>query len=617
VTANANVTATGAGATAIYTYSNQSDPTVTVAPGVVVSGGPGGVGVLFDGPVNLLINNGTVETQDGATGLAVQSLSGGTTVDNAGVLTGSVQLAAGGANLLHNLAGGTLLLGPSIDLGGANGVLRNDGTLALAAPAIGSTLINGSLIQTGSGVLLFRVDRAAGQADQLAIQGSAQLDGIIRPEFVNQGIIVPGSWSNAIVVASGGVASTAVTTPSTAIIGYALSVSGNSLVFNTTTNFAPAGLSAFGQRIGDLIGTIQADGGSPLMEQLVAGLVTIPDVGTLNRAYQAIGGDGVAAVPQATLAATGGAIDIFTDRMDAWRVGGLDGQMPRSALTPQTNIGDPDHPYHLWATMMAAGSTGSADSGQLYGGAAGIDGQVPGRPIFVGGGFTVAQSLVSVSAPSASVNATNYGASVYGVGRIGAGYVSALGYLGGNSSGFDRNLYALGFNLASSVRFGSTVAAGRIEGGYSFPIADTGANVTPYVALQPMQVWQGSASESFGSQGNGLRYGASGITALPAYLGVQFDAKWQPRPDMVFTPFVRLAWMHDFLPNREVSRSFAELPGASFTSTGNPVVSNAAVIRAGTQYKLGKQVSLFASLETQLSGSVNTIGGSFGLQWSW
>jgi outer membrane autotransporter protein len=41
------------------------------------------------------------------------------------------------------------------------------------------------------------------------------------------------------------------------------------------------------------------------------------------------------------------------------------------------------------------------------------------------------------------------------------------------------------------------------------------------------------------------------------------------------------------------------------------------VIRAGTQYKLGKQVSLFASLETQLSGSVNTIGGSFGLQWSW
>jgi outer membrane autotransporter protein len=465
--------------------------------------------------------------------------------------------------------------------------------------------------------LQFRVDRSAGQADQLNVLGSAQLDGVLLPQFVNQGILVPGSWTNAIVVAAGGISSAAVTTPSTAIIGYGLSVSGNSLVFNTTTNFAPAGLSGFGREIGDLIGTIQTNGGSPLMEQLVAALVTIPDVGSLDKAYHAVGGDGVSAVPQATLAATAAAIDGFTDRMDAWRVGSLDGQMPRTTLTPQTTLGDPDHPYHLWATMMAAGTTGSGNSGQLYGGEAGIDGQIPGRPIFVGGGVSVAQSLFSVSAPSSSVNATSYGASLYGVGRIADGYVSAIGYLGGNSSGFDRNFYALGLNLGTSVRFASTVAAGRIEGGYSFPIADTGAYFTPYIAVQPMQVWQGGANESIGSQGNGLQYHASAITALPTYLGVQFATKWQPRDDIVLTPFIRVAWLHDFLPNREVTRSFAELPTAGFTSAGSAVVSNAAVIRAGMQYKVGRQVSLFASLETELSGAASTIGGSFGLQWSW
>jgi hypothetical protein len=47
------------------------------------------------------------------------------------------------------------------------------------------------------------------------------------------------------------------------------------------------------------------------------------------------------------------------------------------------------------------------------------------------------------------------------------------------------------------------------------------------------------------------------------------------------------------------------------------VVNNAAIVRAEMQYRLGRQVSLFASLETELSGATSTIGGSFGLEWRW
>ena len=42
-----------------------------------------------------------------------------------------------------------------------------------------------------------------------------------------------------------------------------------------------------------LIGAIQQDGGSPLLEAIVDELVTVPDVATLNKAYEAVGGNGV------------------------------------------------------------------------------------------------------------------------------------------------------------------------------------------------------------------------------------------------------------------------------------------------------------------------------------
>jgi hypothetical protein len=132
-----------------------------------------------------------------------------------------------------------------------------------------------------------------------------------------------------------------------------------------------------------------------------------------------------------------------------------------------------------------------------------------------------------------------------------------------------------------------------------------------------MHDWQGGATEDFGSLGHGLTFAPSGITALPTFLGAQVDAEWKPPENVVFNPFVRLAWMHDFLPNRDVTRSFAELPGLSFSSTGTPTVSNAAALRAGMQYKLGERVSLSASVETELSASYRSFGGSFGLQWTW
>ncbi|MCP6151555.1 autotransporter outer membrane beta-barrel domain-containing protein, partial [Klebsiella pneumoniae] len=77
------------------------------------------------------------------------------------------------------------------------------------------------------------------------------------------------------------------------------------------------------------------------------------------------------------------------------------------------------------------------------------------------------------------------------------------------------------------------------------------------------------------------------ITALPTYLGVQFDGQWVAADGRRYAPYLRAAWMHDFSPNRDVPRSFAELPQFSFSSTAIPTVSDALDLHAGLQFLAG------------------------------
>ncbi len=71
------------------------------------------------------------------------------------------------------------------------------------------------------------------------------------------------------------------------------------------------------------------------------------------------------------------------------------------------------------------------------------------------------------------------------------------------------------------------------------------------------------------------------------------------------------------MPDRNVPRSFAELPGLTLDGTTLPTVSDAAVIHVGTQYCLGKNLSLQASLDSQMSSTYQSIGGTLNFRYSW
>jgi outer membrane autotransporter protein len=159
--------------------------------------------------------------------------------------------------------------------------------------------------------------------------------------------------------------------------------------------------------------------------------------------------------------------------------------------------------------------------------------------------------------------------------------------------------------------------AGRVEAGYRLRLGQTGAHVTPFIAIQPMQLWQGGGVESVTGFGNALTYQQTSITALPLYLGAQLDGQFTLGSGAVLSPFLRLAWMHDFLPDWEVPRSFSADPSFVFTGTGTPTVENAAVLHLGTEYALGQHSSLAATVDSQVSPSFTSIGatGSFIYRW--
>lgn len=195
VNANASITVSGSGATALHLQGNGA-PIVNVASGVSVTGGVGGAAIDSRGTESFINNSGTLSTVDGAQGLAITNSGGYAVVTNAGTILGNLALAPGQANLVDNLASGSILAGASLDLGGAGGTLRNAGRLASGSSTLGTTTITGNLVQTGSGVLVVRADQVSVASDQFRVTGTANLSGSFQGAIYTPSLAKPRSFQN-------------------------------------------------------------------------------------------------------------------------------------------------------------------------------------------------------------------------------------------------------------------------------------------------------------------------------------------------------------------------------------------------------------------------------------
>ena len=145
------------------------------------------------------------------------------------------------------------------------------------------------------------------------------------------------------------------------------------------------------------------------------------------------------------------------------------------------------------------------------------------------------------------------------------------GKKGGKFQGFldvttDRTVALAGVEMLQG-RFRADTFSGRFESGYRFATPVIG--ITPYAAAEVISFRLPAYAEQSLNGGRlfALNYAAETTTDTRTEIGLRGDKSFAVEGG-VLTLRSRLAWAHDFDPDRAVTAIFQALPGASFVVNG-------------------------------------------------
>jgi uncharacterized protein with beta-barrel porin domain len=142
--------------------------------------------------------------------------------------------------------------------------------------------------------------------------------------------------------------------------------------------------------------------------------------------------------------------------------------------------------------------------------------------------------------------------------------------------------------------------------------------VTPYAAGQFTTFDLPAYAEQTLSGANtfALSYGAKSVTASRSELGVRTDKSWA-MPDAIFTLRGRLAWAHDFNPDRSIAATFQTLPGASFVVNGAAQASDSVLTTVSAEIKWLSGWSAAATFEGEFSEVTRSYAGKGVVRYNW
>ncbi|WP_421995841.1 autotransporter outer membrane beta-barrel domain-containing protein [Reyranella sp.] len=637
ITNNASLTSAAAGAVALSGIEGDD----IVNNGTVAMSGPASVGININ-TYGTVTNNGTVGVT-GAGSSAVQLSGSFSSLLNYGTVTA----APGGlAVLADSTASGSIVVNyGTIDgqvLVNAGPLVRfeNSGWMGIGAAGAGVThQVSGTFAQTSAGILSLRV-APNGVSDQLLVNGVARLAGTA------QAVFQPGTYSRSsytLLTATGGLTGTfgALSTVNLpAFLSASLGYGTNTVTLSLQS--AMASLPGLSNNQGSVARALDGAFNSGSGLNAVSGLygLSAPEIG---QALTVLSGSNASVGQAASLAAGGQFAGLLAARAASQRGGGAAAQtaqaqtaqaaaaaVPADACGPAT-CDTAAANWSAWGTAFGGAQWLNADGGvgspaaqqSIGGGAVGIDVRV-GPQTLVGLALGLSDSSYWVGATGANGRATGFHAGLYGQQDWAGFYVSAaLAYsrFDGNAT---RPIAGIGTTETAKSSAIANQLGGRLEIGRAFELAppDGGRlTATPFVALQPMQLWTPAYSESSvtatGAPGVfGLSYQAQSTTSLPLFLGAQFDTETvvQGRP---LSAWVRAAWVHEFLPERSVTAGFEVLPGTSFTVDGARAAYNAARVDLGARYDIASRTSLFINGSAELSYRGQAIAGVGGLRFSW
>jgi subtilase-type serine protease len=593
--------------------------------GVVTTTAPGSIGIA-SGNYSVIQNRGIISAQ-GAGSAAVQMNGQFSTFLNGGIIT-----AAPGAFALQTgpTAVGTMVVNNGIIDGqvavnsGPFTRFENSGLMGISAPGSGTTnTISGVFVQTPQGAIAPRI--GATSADLLLVNGQARLAGGVLANF--QGTSVGKSYT--ILTATGGYTGTfhALATQNMAgFLSANLSYGPTSVTLGLQSGFANTpGLQ------GDQLSTGRA---LDWAFNAGPGLSNMPGLFTLSAsqipgALTTLSGDSASLQIASSFSAGGQFAGLMTSRPAVRRAEEL-AQAPCNP-EPANACQAAESGWGFWANgfggtqWLNADSVTGAPTSQftIGGGGFGADYRVgPNMLVGLAAGLSSTNYWMPTSGASGYAVGAHFGA--YGAYEFSGFYANAALAYSNFSNNQTRFITGIGTSETEQSSGTANQFGGRIEVGRLFNVSETvggQVGVTPFLALQPFNLWTPTMSEKSSLQAGGtgafgLTYQSGSTFSLPLFLGTQVDGKTEigGKP---LGAWVRAAWVHEFLTDRSVAAGFNVLPGTNFTVDGARAASDAARIDLGVKYQVGSQTSLFANGDVELSGRGQSLAGTVGLRFIW
>ncbi|WP_244646122.1 autotransporter domain-containing protein [Bradyrhizobium campsiandrae] len=200
----------------------------------------------------------------------------------------------------------------------------------------------------------------------------------------------------------------------------------------------------------------------------------------------------------------------------------------------------------------------------------------------------------------------------------GPAYVSAAMAYGWQDVTTDRTVTIAGPDRLRA-EFEANAYSGRLEGGYRFVAAWIGGiGLTPYGAAQVTTLDLPAYAEQVvaGSAAFALGYAARSVTDTRSELGLRADKSFAMK-DGVLTLRGRIAWAHDFNPDRSIATTFQALPGASFVVNGAAQARDSALTTASLEMKWLNGWSTSATFEGEFSNVTRSYAGKGSVRYAW
>jgi autotransporter-associated beta strand protein len=292
-----------------------------------------------------------------------------------------------------------------------------------------------------------------------------------------------------------------------------------------------------------------------------------------------------------------------------------------AAIHRKAPAADFEQRWNVWAAGYGGSQTtdGSAALGSnsttssVYGTAVGLDHRISPS--------TLAGFALAGGATGFSVNGLGWGHSdLFQAGAfvrhtIGPAYVSAALAYGWQDVTTNRVVTAAGLDQLRA-RFNANAFSGRVESGYR--VITPWMGVTPYAALQATTFNLPNYAETavVGLNTFALAYAAKSVTDTRTELGLRTDRSFAAH-DGIVTLRGRLAWTHDFNPDRSIGAVFQALPGAAFVVNGAVLARDAALTTAAAEMRWMNGWSAAATFEGEFSNVTRSYAGKGFVRYAW